>query len=264
MSNFDIPIITYHKVEPNFDIGITSRHPLQFEKDMQILNELGYQPITFIDLARNNNLPTKPIIITFDDGYESVYQRALPVMQSFGFRAVVFISVDYIGKLNNWDVQLIFKKYRHLNEEQLQELKAAGFEIGSHACTHRLLTTLKKDELIKEFSKSKLRLEEITGGAVVSVCYPFGIYDEQTLAAARAAGYHYGLASIYYKRISSDYRTLALRRINIYRIDSARVFIKKLKNKPHSPWMYRDWCIQLGGRATVWYQGFFNRKSDRK
>ncbi len=249
-----IPILNYHKIEVHSDIGITSRHPARFEKDILFLREQGYQTITFEQYAAQAPLPEKPVILTFDDGYQSVFIEAMPVLQKYNFSGVVFIPTAFIGKTNDWDVQFGGKKYRHLNQVELKELAAAGFEIASHGRTHQSFTTLTPSALKQEFVQSKQEIENLIGKQVQSICYPFGSFNDSVLKLAEQTGYHFGMASLYFKKIQSQRPELALRRFNIYRQDSQAVVKRKITTNFYTFYGLRDWFFQLGGKLTPFYQ----------
>lgn len=256
-----IPIINYHKIEIQNDIGITSRHPDVFYRDMEYLAQNNFNVITFRDLARKISLPENPLIITFDDGYESVFEFALPALQQFGFKAVVYIPVHYIGKNNDWDVQFGSKKYKHMSAEQIQQMSAEGFEIASHGLRHVPFTLLNSERLSEELFQSKSILEQLTETEVVSICYPFGRFNNAIIRAVRKTGYKYAVASLYLKKQPTEDVQLALPRFNIYRFDSLKDLGRKTTVKYHSPVGYRDWFLQLGGRATPIYQKISGRIS---
>ncbi len=252
---FHIPIINYHKVTPELDIGITSRHPSQFERDMLALKNEGYQTITFYDLQASR-LPEKPIIITFDDGYHSVLKYALPRMQKVGFKGVVYVPTDFIGQTNHWDVQFFGKVFRHLSADELHFLRQQGFEIGSHGCSHRSLSDLPETKAVDEIWHSKQRLEEILQEKIVSISYPFGRITSRLLRQVEKAGYLFGVASLYFAS-PAERPHLFLPRFNVYRMDSPGTVLKKAQANFKSALGYRDWLIQKGALATVMWQRLF-------
>lgn len=256
----NIPIINYHKIESKTDIGITSRHPEQFRADLQLIKDNDFQPITFTDIIKKNIPSEKPLIITFDDGYESVFTTALPMMREYGFKGVVFLPVNYIGEYNNWDVQIGGKKFRHLSESQIKALYGAGFEIGSHAASHRLLNIMSDKEILNELTVSRAHLSRITGTEVTTVSYPFGRFNERILRLSEQAGYKFGVAALYFRNVVNGSRHLACRRYNIYRFDSPGTVRRKLNGKYHHRVGIRDWLIQKGGLATVGLQ-YFKREN---
>ena len=109
-----IPIITFHKVDPVFEWGVTRVTPHQFNRVASFLANEGYKTISLETAYHQQDLPAKPVILTFDDGYESVYENAAPIMDQFGFTGTVFLISKYIGKENHWDVNLGGKVFKHL------------------------------------------------------------------------------------------------------------------------------------------------------
>jgi peptidoglycan/xylan/chitin deacetylase (PgdA/CDA1 family) len=121
-------------------------------------------------------LPPKPVILTFDDGSESTYTIAMPIMQRYGFRGVSYVVLNYVGIP------------RYISADQIRSLYAAGWEIGSHGLSHIELTSQpRKHEA--EVIESRRRLEKLLGVPVLSFAYPFGVYDDDSLFYVREAGY---------------------------------------------------------------------------
>ncbi len=249
-----IPVLNYHKIEIKSDIGITARHPDDFLTDMQYLAEHGFTSVTFQSVSKSETLPDKPVMITFDDGYASVYEHAFPILSHFRFRAVIFMPALYIGKTNDWDIQLGSKKFLHLSGEQIAALSAAEHEIAAHGLNHVPFTSLNSESLNKELKQSRILLEKITGIPVTALCYPFGRFNARVIQAVKQAGYQYAMASLYLGAAPPEEQNMALRRFNVYRFDTQRIIHKKLKAAYQSPIAIRDWLLQLGGRATPLYQ----------
>lgn len=175
-----IPILMYHyirnykkrrdKIGTNLSV---SREVLA--NQLRTLRAVGYTSITFTDLEKP--LPEKPIIITFDDGYDNAYGDAFPLLKEQGMKGVFFIVTDYIGKS------------RYMTEEQIKILTDEGMEIGAHTVHHSDLTKLGKAEQWLELTESKKRLEALTGKAVTAFCYPAGQHNATTLALVKEAGF---------------------------------------------------------------------------
>ncbi len=262
MTPQSIPILNYHKIEERADIGITTRRPVDFEEDLLFLKEQGFQTITFRDLLNPEKLPPKPVILTFDDAYRSVLDKALPLMEKVGYVGVVFVPTSFVGKKNDWDVQFFGKTFFHLTEDDLRLLASKGFEIASHGCSHRDLKSMEINKIRHELKQSKKYLETITGQQVITISYPFGRFDQRILQIARESGYRFGVASLYFKLPEqfNGLAQLALRRFNIYRGDSRRAFAQKVSRKFNSPLGLRDWLIQKGSLATVYWQKWFTQQ----
>ncbi len=254
-----IPILNYHKIEIQPDIGITSRHPAQFERDMRFLHDQGFRTITFESYAAGNRLPEKPLILTFDDGYQSVFINAFPILETLSFKAVIFMPTAFIGKTNDWDVQFGGKKYLHLNRDELQQLSAAGFEIASHGRSHQSFTSIKLAEVEQELVHSKQELENLTGKVVQTICYPFGRFNQSVLKIVERAGYQFGMASLYFGKQTFPKPELALRRFNIYRQDSLNALKQKTTLNYLNYYGLRDRFFQLGAQFTPLYQKHMRR-----
>ena len=153
-----------------------------FRQQMTRLKDWGYTPILISDavdlLHHGGMIPLHPIIITFDDGDLDVYQNAYPILKEFGFRAVFYIvvrSIDAPGQVT---------------QEDLLDLAASGWEIGSHSYTHPDLNKLK--DLQKEVCESRLALEKLIHLPVNSFAYPYGLADDFVRHYVRDCGYSSG------------------------------------------------------------------------
>lgn len=127
--------------------------------------------------------------ITFDDGYLSIYERACPMLKERDMTATVYVVVDTLGGINEWDRRIGDQEEKMMSAGQARELAENGFEIGSHTLTHPHLTGLDDEQLAREIADSKHKLEDIIGREVVSFSYPYGDFDCRVLNAAIAAGY---------------------------------------------------------------------------
>jgi len=243
-------ILNYHKIESKKDIGITTRHPEDFNNDLYDLKEMGYETITFQNILKNN-LPEKPVMITFDDGYESFFHKGFEQLQKFNMKAVVYIPAEYIGKINDWDVQLAGKKYQHMSADQLKEISSADMEVASHGMSHRYLNSFSDKEIDFELEESKKKIEKITGVNVLSISYPFGKYNARVIEQAKKF-YQFGVALAGLS--NGQFNPMALPRINIYRIDSRKNFRDKLEYFNNKSVLFKNWIIRQGGWATIGLQ----------
>jgi len=114
------------------------------------------------------------IVCTFDDGYENVYLKALPIMQSYGFTATVYICPDLIAQDNSWNHKDDCNR-RHLDHNMICELVKNKWEIGSHGLSHINMLRLSEHEIDKSLLESKRMLSVY--GDIDSYCYPYGSYN---------------------------------------------------------------------------------------
>jgi peptidoglycan/xylan/chitin deacetylase (PgdA/CDA1 family) len=191
------PILMHHQVGPHRPGSPLNRWRVtrrDFDWQLDTLQRLGYRGVTLRDLLESpervspeTNAKSRRVVLTFDDGYRGVKERALPALLSRGFGATVFVVADRTGGVNDWDGETPGDPL--LTADEIRRLHGAGIEIGSHGATHRALTRLDDAELAREVAGSKETLERITGAPVTSFCYPYGDFDDRAVEAVRAAGY---------------------------------------------------------------------------
>lgn len=182
-----IPILTYHYIGNNPNPEDKSRDylevtPDKFEEQMKYLSENGYQTIDFdrlyAILSGQATLPSKAIILTFDDGYIDFYVNAFPILKKYNIHAVAFIPTALVGGsyYMNWD--------------QIKEINSSGLvSFQSHSVNHSDLISLNDAQLNYQLIESKRVLEENLGRIVNTFCYPYGRSDERVWQAAKKAGY---------------------------------------------------------------------------
>jgi peptidoglycan/xylan/chitin deacetylase (PgdA/CDA1 family) len=196
----EVPILCYHHIteNPENDSSIT---PEQFRQEMAYLQENGYTTVSVDELIRyvekGEELPEKPVCITFDDGYLSNYEIAFPILQQYGMKATIFVIGSTLGDTEFYK-DTMYPITPHFNEEQAKEMVDSGLiSIQSHTYdmhqwepyeTGDVVRSniLKLDEETEEtyiaalqddFRQSKQQLTDITGESVVALAFPGGAYD---------------------------------------------------------------------------------------
>ncbi len=180
-----IPILMYHSIsEPNWPGAHpyyqTATAPAVFARHMQFLHENGYRPIALPDALGRletpgrsaEKPPQKPVVITFDDGFEDFYTQAFPVLSQYGFGATMFLPSDYIGHEPRR-----FNGRACLSWPQVRALSRAGVQFGGHTATHPQLGALDDATIRRELCSSKARIEEELGSSVQSFAYPYAFPD---------------------------------------------------------------------------------------
>lgn len=178
------PILLYHHV---MDISPVNRYyvsPANFKAQMQALKAWGFTSITPYYLRQvlvnGGNLPQRPVVITFDDGDIDVYENAFPIMRELGFVGAFYIVTNNLGAKD------------YVGIDQLKEMVAAGWEIGSHTRDH-LDLTINHDIIRDEMLQSRLDLQEALSTTVTSIAYPFGLVDAYVATEAQDYGYLTGM-----------------------------------------------------------------------
>ena len=188
-----IPVLVFHKVDPRFEWGITRVYPAQFRTVLHSLKALGYETVSIHSaLDSTDRLPEKPVVITFDDSYASIFQYALPILQELQYTATIFVITGFAGTLNEWDVNLGGIRFRHLSWKEIRHLSNIGFEIGSHTVHHPDLTRVSVNQARKELIESKDRLEHEINKPVSLISFPFGRYNDTVIQICKETGYQHG------------------------------------------------------------------------
>src|SRR5215469_4341782 len=179
----EVPILMYHRVAIDGPLALAPYRvaPDLFAAQMDALYRAGYHTIHlqewFNALMRNEQLPAKPVILTFDDGYRDFLTAAMPVLRYYGFSATVFLVAERIGGLANWD-SVYGEAAPLLSWQEVHALQDAGIEFGCHSAMHLPMTGMSLGELTEDTARSRAILEEGLGAPVNSLAYPHGAENE--------------------------------------------------------------------------------------
>lgn len=197
-----IPCLMYHKVtqqdlESPHKIWITHE---RFEEHLKFFKEHGFTSLWFSDLLAFEkgtrplqDFPSKPLLITFDDGYRNNLELAQGLLQKYQTKANLFLLADSQIPRNSWDLNEIDESNELMSASERKCLDRQIFEIGSHGFRHRSLPELSHAEALEELQNSKQKLAEEFGVPPVAFAYPFGHIDENSWKLARASGYAFAV-----------------------------------------------------------------------
>jgi peptidoglycan/xylan/chitin deacetylase (PgdA/CDA1 family) len=179
-----VPILMYHVIAappagaPFPDLYVL---PTDFDGQVRWLAAHGYHAVTLrrvYDFWRGERaLPSKPIVLSFDDGYRSHFTAAMPTLRARRWPGVLNLEVRNLKPV--WGTR----------PGMVRKLIAAGWEIDAHTLTNPDLTTLSPDRLTQEVAGSRQEIRKRFGVPVEFFCYPSGRYDDGVVAAVKAAGY---------------------------------------------------------------------------
>ena len=257
----NVPILAYHKVSDRFEWGINNVRIKSFLQQIKFLHENRFYTITiqnYLDGNFEKNQKWHPVLITFDDGDESVFINAFPVLKKYNYTATVFVISDFVGKNNTWDANLFGICTRHLNWHQICLLKKAGWEIGSHSATHPDLTRLDKDSLFEELCQSKKIISEKIDNEVISISYPFNRFNNFVLTAVEKCAYKAGFVLAHYKKNKAKFKHLTIPRYGVYLIDNQFSFRQKLKLSRLE--FVKQRVISFFSAGTIWYNCLKSKK----
>lgn len=184
-----VPVLSYHKFsESRADAMTVTREA--FEAQMKFLQEGGFQVVTLDDLYDfldfKADLPEKAVVLTFDDGWRSMYEIAFPVLKAYDYPATLFVSTEMITgsrKTLSWD--------------QIREMMKGGIDVQNHTVTHRNLEEMTEGETLEEYVRDLERelvqstetIRDRTGREVRYLAYPYGATGNLVIAMVRKLGY---------------------------------------------------------------------------
>jgi peptidoglycan/xylan/chitin deacetylase (PgdA/CDA1 family) len=225
----DVLVLAYHAVSERWraDLSVT---PARLASQLEGLVARGYRAATF-HAAVHAPPHDRTLAVTFDDAYRSILALALPIMQPLEIVGTVFVPTDFTGAklvwpgIDEWVGGPHDEELQAMSEDELRTLRDAGWEIGSHTCSHPRLTELDDAALQSELVESRLRCEAILGGPCTTIAYPYGDHDDRVVAATHAAGYD--AACTLPERMTRP-RPLQYPRVGVYHDDSEARFNAKV------------------------------------
>jgi len=233
--NNSIAGLLLHSVDEKPKLSMSSYSKERFEA---FLHHLKCNNIESITVSQHNSCQqstinedqsaaknVRKIAITFDDGLQSFYDNAYPLLEEKNIKSTIFPVAGLIGKTGGWDVM---GHTSHMSAAMLKEIAMKGHEIGSHSLTHANLVWLGDDELMKELRDSKAILEDIIGKPVVSLSFPFGCWNKRVWDAAKSAGYEYAAAYRGHNRAAPEILPV----LGVYRFDSVKDIVDRISPSP--------------------------------
>lgn len=239
-----VPVLTFHKIDEN--PSVISFPPGLFASFMEKLYRNGYRTVGLTDavdnLYRGGSPPEKTFVLTFDDGYRSVFSQAFPVMKRYGMSATVFLTVGEPSEPRSGGRIPRLNGSEMLSWAEVTEMRDAGFRFGAHTLTHPDLTRLGTEKIEYEIVKSKEIIEGVLGEPVRSFAYPCGRYDERSMGIASrffdcACSDELGL-------LTSESKRYALGRVDAFYLKNERLaglmlsdlfpYYVRLRNVPRS------------------------------
>lgn len=248
-----LPILTFHTLDESS--AVTSLPPRVFRRGIESLRARGFRTVALDDvvasLRRGTELPSRAVVMTFDDGYRSVYDEAFPVLQEHGMTATVFVTVGASGSTS--DRLPPFEGRAMLAWSEIREMHRAGLAIGAHTLTHPDLTRLPTARVDAELRASKAVIEDRVGAEVTSFAYPKGRFDARSHALAREL----------FASACSDALGLVGPRSDLWALERVETFYLRGERRIRllaSRWLpdylrILDIPRRLRRRATTWIEG---------
>jgi peptidoglycan/xylan/chitin deacetylase (PgdA/CDA1 family) len=232
-----IPILTFHTLD---DLGaVISVSPGVFRRGMARLHGGGYRTVSLLDaldcLRDGPPFSDRSFVMTFDDGYQTVYDEAFPILQRYGMTATVFLTVGQKAPSNPRDRLPSLHGRPMLTWHEIQDMHRWGVSFGAHTLTHPDLTRLPGDQIESEIRDSKAIIENALGAHVSCFAYPYGRYDRRSREIARM---HFACAcSDRLGLVTAGSDPYALERVDAYYLRKDRLF--DLMFSEFFPWYIR-------------------------
>jgi peptidoglycan/xylan/chitin deacetylase (PgdA/CDA1 family) len=220
-----LPILTYHRVhryvtEKTRSVPDLTVEPVNFVAQMRAISRAGYRTVSqrqlYEALFRGRPLPSRPVMITVDDGYVDDVKQILPVLRQDRMVATFYIIT---GR---------FHEAGFVSEAQVRELERAGMDIGAHTRTHASLPALTPSAVRAEVAGSADDLRRVLGHPVPWFAYPYGAFDARAVRVVRQAGFVLAVTTRGGTRQSAR-APLTLSRIHIGRASSPSSVIACLR-----------------------------------
>jgi peptidoglycan/xylan/chitin deacetylase (PgdA/CDA1 family) len=166
----------------------------RFASQMAFLARFGFRVIALdqalAGLRGEGPIPSRAVVLTFDDAYVNFLDYALPVLRRHGFPATVYAISGWLGRRAEWFAKDPGRPIPELmTAAQLREIRTAGIGIGSHSVEHPKLADLRPEHQRRELADSKADLEDLLGEEVAHLCYPYGSFNLDSVRAAARCGY---------------------------------------------------------------------------
>ncbi len=220
-------VLCYHGISPTWSEAVA---PDQLRAQLEMLLARGYRAVPFSQAVLSP--PGRAFAVTFDDGYRSVAEHALPVLERLNMPATVFVPTGFVSDAascaraawpgtDHWLTTPHADELAPMSWVELRVLVEHGWEIGSHSRTHARLPQIDDAKLKEELNASREELEDRLGRPCTTLAYPYGEADDRVVAAAAAAGYQ--AACTLTARFEAAH-PLAWPRVGVYRRDRPAVF----------------------------------------
>ena len=201
---------------------------------MRYLKLRGYTPINLYELVKGLNLgaklPPRPIVLTFDDGYDDNYTYAFPILKKFSFTATIFLVTRDIGGLSDWSDSEETTKEPLLSWDKIKEMSEYGIDFQSHTHTHPSLPKLDAQKIKEEILTSKEIIEQKLKKKVDFLCYPYGHFNSEVKQILKETGYQ-GAATTKRGVVKETDDPYSLKRIGIKRKHGLLAFIRYIEFK---------------------------------
>jgi len=227
MSENQLSIVTYHAIDDRE--SVLSVSPVLFRRQMEVLAEHDLTGISltsaFKGYTESGHFPHRCVVLTFDDGYLSVFEQALPVMKALGYSGTAFISTDFVGMSATQAKQLNSDFDRDVMDwAHIEKLEESGFEIGAHSMSHSDLRKLPASDVETELGTARKILDKRLQQPVQSFAYPYGYYNQGLRDSV--AKYYRQACTTQLGHNQQDSDALLQKRLDVYYLKNELTFLR--------------------------------------
>jgi peptidoglycan/xylan/chitin deacetylase (PgdA/CDA1 family) len=187
-----IPILMYHSIDDSSAAACV--RPKRFEEQLAYLKRVGYEAVdldaVYRYMTEGASISLKPIVITFDDGYQDNLKNAYPLLKKYGMCATIFLATDHLGASNLWNaVEGVPQRPLMTWEEIREAARESLFSFQSHTSSHPKLTRIPISQVREEMLRSKQIIEDRLGRPCHHFAYPYGDFNDDVKKVAEETGY---------------------------------------------------------------------------
>ncbi|GAW93767.1 polysaccharide deacetylase family protein [Calderihabitans maritimus] len=244
-----VPVLLYHHLAKPEEVEAGNPYVLsttQFARQINYLKDNGYTTISLTQLGeyltRGTQLPDKPVVITFDDGYASTYHQAFPILKQYGLKAIIFILGSFVDNSNASPPSLTWKQMQEMVRSGVVEIQSHSYDLhGEDDLVQKTEESQSEYEqrIYKDLVKIKQLIETKTGQPVTALSWPNGKQNSRALAIAKKAGYSYFFTSGEEVNYQQDSPT-RIRRIFIPQNIKLSEFAQKIKAPPKKVTVHQE------------------------
>ncbi|MDN5793519.1 MAG: polysaccharide deacetylase family protein [Brevibacterium aurantiacum] len=219
-------VLMYHGIgnlDPSHDAENLFVSVQAFKQQLEYLQRTGYRVLSeteYLGWLNGHPLTGPSVLLTFDDGYVSVLENAVPLLRQLNMPGICYVCPDLLGGRSTWMEEPSWHEL--MDTDQLSEVVDAGISLGIHSSDHTAMDSLGFDELVEHTSHARASLEKQMGIRAATFAYPYGYHSPASRQAVSHAGFECAFAI---------YRTAgrwALPRVDINAVDTPRTFRLKL------------------------------------
>lgn len=239
----------YHSVSarPPAATRALSVDPEEFAEQLDHLEHAGFTTMTLAGLAAARHgtveMPGRPVVLTFDDGYADFHEVALPMLADHGATATLFVTTGWMTDAGRHAAGTPLD--RTVSWSQVAECAAAGIEIGAHSHSHAQLDQLDPGVLRDELHRPKALLEDRLGRAITQLAYPYGYSSARVRRAAHRAGYTQAV-TVANAAALGDVHPFAVPRLTIKRTTGSETFARIVRGEHLSRIFWRERTLTVG------------------